>query len=188
MEGLKTESPASTHDGERRRRRRGGRDRNRDSRDSKAVEKLADPGHLAVESAQTTASQEPRTPPPVESDSIARLDVLEVKGESSEPVSPPQSQEFKADAVPTPAEIPESADARQKPVAPTIGGQPGADTGNLSEALQQSGLVMVQTRGDRPIEAAPEPEFKPAKRPRRPPPPEVPMVQVQTRDEQSPAS
>lgn len=189
IEGQRPESPASAHEGERRRRRRGGRDRNRDSRDAKSGERLADPGPLPAESAQSIESQDSRTSPPAESAPIVRLDNTVANGESLQPNSIAQPQEFKVEAEPAPSRMAIDPDSQQKPVAPTIPAQtPSTDTGNLSEALQQSGLVMVQTRGDRPIEAAPEPEFKPAKRPRRPPPPEVPMVQVQTRDEQSPAS
>jgi len=81
-----------------------------------------------------------------------------------------------------------TANAPSSPISSPQAQSEGIDVGRLSEVLEQSGLVMVQTKGDRITEAAPEPEFKPAKRTRRPPPPEVSMVQVQTRDDQSPAS
>jgi len=50
----------------------------------------------------------------------------------------------------------------------------------IEETLKESGLVLVQTRSDIKVETPSEPEFKPAKRERRPPPPSVPMQMVET--------
>jgi len=53
---------------------------------------------------------------------------------------------------------------------------------DIGRALEESGLVMVKTRSDVPVEMPPEPEFKPAKRERRPPPADLnaPMQVVET--------
>ena len=67
---------------------------------------------------------------------------------------------------------------------------PIAKPEEIEQALKSSGLVLVQTRSDVKAELPPEPEFKPTKRERRPPPADlaVPMMQVDTRkDDNSPA-
>lgn len=53
---------------------------------------------------------------------------------------------------------------------------------DVDRALKESGLQLVQTRSDVKFEMPPEPEFKPAKRERRPPPADLnaPMKQVET--------
>jgi hypothetical protein len=53
---------------------------------------------------------------------------------------------------------------------------------DVERALQDSGLVQVQTRSDVKAELPPEPEFQPARRERRPPPSDLstPMQQVET--------
>jgi len=59
---------------------------------------------------------------------------------------------------------------------------PPASAVNIERALSESGLQLVQTRADARVEVAPEPEFVPAKRPRRPPPPDIdqPLQMVET--------
>jgi hypothetical protein len=61
------------------------------------------------------------------------------------------------------------------------------DPAQIERALRDSGLEMVQTRAAGPIELPPDAEFVPAKRERRPPPPDInePLVQVQTTREPS---
>jgi len=61
------------------------------------------------------------------------------------------------------------------------------DPAEIERALRDSGLEMVQTRASGPIELPPDAEFVPAKRERRPPPPDVnePLVQVETAREPS---
>ena len=53
---------------------------------------------------------------------------------------------------------------------------------DIGRALDESGLVMVKTRSNVQAEMPPEPEFKPAKRERRPPPADLnaPMQVVET--------
>jgi hypothetical protein len=48
--------------------------------------------------------------------------------------------------------------------------------------LRESGLELIQTRADTHAAPSPEPEFVPAKRERRAPPPDLaePLVQVET--------
>jgi hypothetical protein len=55
----------------------------------------------------------------------------------------------------------------------------------LERALEESGLQLVQTKADAKVELPPEPEFVPAKRPRRPPPADLgqPLQIVETRKE-----
>ena len=72
--------------------------------------------------------------------------------------------------------------------APTQVAQPAPpashapDPAEIERALKESGLEMVQTRAGVQAEPPPEPEFTPAKRERRPPPPDLdePLVQVET--------
>jgi hypothetical protein len=56
------------------------------------------------------------------------------------------------------------------------------DPAEIDRALRESGLEMIQTRADRQAAPSPEPEFVPAKRERRAPPPDLaePLVQVET--------
>jgi hypothetical protein len=53
---------------------------------------------------------------------------------------------------------------------------------DLERALEQSGLVLVQTKANAPQPAEPEPAFVPARRERRAPPADLntPMQQVET--------
>jgi len=62
---------------------------------------------------------------------------------------------------------------------------PHAFPEDLERALRESGLQLVQTKGGAKIELPPEPEFVPAKRPRRPPPADLgqPLQIVETRKE-----
>lgn len=61
------------------------------------------------------------------------------------------------------------------------------DPAEIERALRESGLELVQTRTAHPAEPTPEAEFVPAKRERRPPPPDInePLVQVETARESS---
>jgi ribonuclease E len=99
------------------------------------------------------------------------------------------------EGLPEPAHAP--VEARERPSAPApVKAAPEAtakapaealpprepDPAEIERALRESGLEMVQTRAARPAESSPEPEFVPAKRERRPPPPDIsePLVQVET--------
>lgn len=79
--------------------------------------------------------------------------------------------------VPAPAAAPT---VRQSAEPPTP-----AEPVAIERVLQDSGLVLVQTRSDVKAEVPSEPEFRPAKRERRPPPQETPMVQVETQHDQN---
>jgi len=76
-----------------------------------------------------------------------------------------------------PQPAPPPAPARHESPAPR---EP--DPAEIERALQASGLELVQTRTSGPIELPPDAEFVPAKRERRPPPPDIdePLVQVET--------
>jgi ribonuclease E len=88
-----------------------------------------------------------------------------------EPVyAPVEAREVQA-AAPAPVKPAREAPAPREP-----------DPAEIERALQDSGLEMVQTRTSGPIELPPDAEFVPAKRERRPPPPDIdePLVQVET--------
>jgi ribonuclease E len=70
-------------------------------------------------------------------------------------------------------------------VAPAPVQAPQASAADLERALEESGLQLVQTKADAKVELPPEPEFVPAKRPRRPPPADLgqPLQIVETRKE-----
>jgi hypothetical protein len=59
---------------------------------------------------------------------------------------------------------------------------PAPDPAEIDRVLRESGLEMIQTRADTQAPPPPEPEFVPAKRERRAPPPDLaePLVQVET--------
>lgn len=82
--------------------------------------------------------------------------------------------------------MPEPAESAPAALPPMAAPRIHADPAPIQQALKDSGLVLVQTRSDVKSEMPPEPEFRPAKRERRPPPPDLPMVQVQTRQDNNP--
>ena len=83
---------------------------------------------------------------------------------------------------------PEYTPASPAPVAPAVSPAARApDPAEIERALRESGLELVQTRSGAMDGSAmePEPKFVPAKRERRPPPPDLdePLVQVETGNE-----
>ena len=86
------------------------------------------------------------------------------------------------EAAPAPAE-PASVEAppasRFSPAHEQV---PQASSADLERALKESGLQLVQTKASAKVELPPEPEFVPAKRPRRPPPADLgqPLQMVET--------
>jgi hypothetical protein len=68
--------------------------------------------------------------------------------------------------------------------------QRSADPAEIERVLRESGLEQVRTRGNSATESVPEPEFVPAKRDRRPAPPDLglPMAQVETTRKEDAAS
>jgi ribonuclease E len=92
--------------------------------------------------------------------------------ESEQPGKPPTAAETPAQYQPAPTQI-----ARPAPPA-----SHAPDPAEIERALKESGLELVQTRPGVQAEPPPEPEFTPAKRERRPPPPDLdePLVQVET--------
>jgi ribonuclease E len=117
------------------------------------------------------------------------------------PASVPAAEEFMAQPAPASAEReqahelvtaakpqPESRPTPPAPVAATVSPAPReADPAEIERALKESGLELVQTRSGATAGSArePEPKFVPAKRERRPPPPDLdePLVQVETGNE-----
>jgi ribonuclease E len=158
-------------DHERKRRRRGGRDRGERG--------------------------ERRGPPPPAPRS-EEIRVAPVSPAAEGPASVPAAQEFMAQPAPTSAEREqahefvtaanpqaESRPISPAPVAAAISPAPREpDPAEIERALKESGLELVQTRSGATAAQTMEPEqaFVPAKRERRPPPPDLdePLVQVET--------
>ncbi|HEX4798594.1 MAG TPA: Rne/Rng family ribonuclease [Burkholderiales bacterium] len=150
---------------ERRRRRRGGRDRGRGER---------------AGNAQGTPRGEEHRPAQSVNDVPAAADIP-----AERPSFPsPALQESERPSGPlTAAETPtqyQPAPTQTEPPVPPAPHVP--DPAEIERALRESGLEMVQTRQGSKAEPPPEPEFTPAKRERRPPPPDLdePLVQVET--------
>ncbi len=79
---------------------------------------------------------------------------------------------------------PEYTSASPAPVAPAVSPAARApDPAEIERALRESGLELIQTRsGTTDASVEQETKFVPAKRERRPPPPDLdePLVQVET--------
>lgn len=73
---------------------------------------------------------------------------------------------------------------------PAMPAAPQVTVADLDRAIRESGLQLVETRGEAKVELPPEPEFVPAKRERRPPPADMsaPLVQVETQKKDVPTS
>jgi len=140
-----------------RRRRRGGRDR-------------GDRGERRDAKGSRDDDQRQRQPrpdaPPSAGPTAAELASLEAATQSA------------PEPAPTPVEAREERSAPLREAPPPR--EP--DPAEIERALRESGLEMVQTRESGPIELPPDAEFVPAKRARRPPPPDIsePLVQVET--------
>ncbi len=111
-----------------------------------------------------------------------------VEAHEAQPAPAPAAERHEAQPAPAPAPAryeaqPAPAPARHEAPAPR---EP--DPAEIERALKESGLEMVQTRSSGPIELPPDAEFVPAKRERRPPPPDIdePLVQVQTARDSEP--
>ena len=115
---------------------------------------------------------------------------------AEKPVSAPAAQDFIAQPAPVPAERVQANEAvmaadlqpESRPIPPAPAAVSPAprepDPAEIERALKESGLELVQTRSGATVAPAMEPEqkFVPAKRERRPPPPDLdePLVQVET--------
>jgi len=97
--------------------------------------------------------------------------------EPEQPSRPVTAAETPAQYQPAPTQI-------EQPAPPA---SHAPDPAEIERALRESGLEMIQTRPGSQPEPPPEPEFVPAKRGRRPPPPDLdePLVQVETGRESS---
>ena len=143
-----------------RRRRRGGHDR-------------GDRGERRDAQGNRNDDQRQRQPrpdaPPSAGPTAAELASLEATTQSAPEVPPAPVEAREAQ--------PASAPRREAPPPPR---EP--DPAEIERALRESGLEMVQTRESGPIELPPDAEFVPARRTRRPPPPDSsePLVQVET--------
>jgi len=110
------------------------------------------------------------------------------------PSSVPAAEQFTAQPIQAPAEREQVHEAlmaanpqpesRPTPPTPMVAAPREPDPAEIERALKESGLELVQTRSGATIGSAMEPEqkFVPAKRERRPPPADLdePLVQVET--------
>ncbi len=157
-------------DRDRKRRRRGGRDRGERG--------------------------ERREPPPSAPRSEENR-VVTGSAPAERPPSAPAAEQFTAQPIQAPAEReqaheiamaaipqPDSTPIVPAPVAAVSPAPREQDPAEIERALKESGLELVQTRSGATVAPAMEPEqnFVPAKRERRPPPPDLdaPLVQVET--------
>ncbi len=157
-------------DRDRKRRRRGGRDRGERG--------------------------ERREPPPSAPRSEENR-VVTGSASAERPPSAPAAEQFTAQPTQAPAERehaheiamaaipqPDSTPIVPAPVAAVSPAPREQDPAEIERALKESGLELVQTRSGATVAPAMEPEqnFVPAKRERRPPPPDLdaPLVQVET--------
>ena len=101
---------------------------------------------------------------------------------------PLPSQEMPAPAFKEPTPEPIAVPAVEKSPVMTPAAQ--VTVADLDRAIRESGLQLVETRGEAKVELPPEPQFVPAKRPRRPAPADMsaPLVQVETQKEDAPTS
>src|SRR6266480_781197 len=154
-------------EGDRKRRRRGGRDRGERG--------------------------ERREPPPSAPRSEENR-VVTGSASAERPPSAPAAEQFTAQPIQASAEREQTHDApmaanpqpesRPTPPGPMAAAPREQDPGEIERALKESGLELVQTRSGATVAPAMEPEqnFVPAKRERRPPPRDLdePLVQVET--------
>ena len=97
-------------------------------------------------------------------------------------VAAPQRLESMGEPVAIEPQAQAAPEVRPAPPPPPV-----ADPAEIDRALRESGLEMIQTRSGSQAAPSPEPEFVPAKRERRAPPPDLaePLVQVETGRESS---
>jgi ribonuclease E len=161
-----------------RRRRRGGRDRGGERRDGQSMR---------------PEDQRPRQPRPDARPAIGPTpaELASLEAATQEHVHAPAQEHVHA---PAQEHVQAPVEAREpQPVTPSapVRHEPPPvrepDPAEIERALRESGLEMVQTRASSPIELPPDAEFVPAKRERRPPPPDIdePLVQVETSREPS---
>ncbi len=219
-ETLRPDGVASNQpEAERRRRRRGGRDRNREGREPRdsnrppqtaegsaagsggthapATEGQSDnvapaPTSEAFTPTVSTSVSIPPQAPQTEISFEAPREIpaavhTPVQEASVQPVREPVRAEAPVTLTIQPAAEEPRAQAEKvaRPEPTPQAPAPKTETVPVESILQSSGLVLVQTRPDVKVELPLEPEFRPAKRERRAPPPETPMVQVQTRPDQN---
>ena len=183
-------------DGERPRRRRGGRDRNREGREPREARPPQAAGSPPATTQEGMRPDAPVVshfpePAPVEPAFEASASMASSRTPVPEPQPAPvvavqQEQPAAAEAPALERQMPEPAESAPAALPPMAAPRIHADPAPIQQALKDSGLVLVQTRSDVKSEMPPEPEFRPAKRERRPPPPDLPMVQVQTRQDNNP--
>ncbi|HET7765256.1 MAG TPA: Rne/Rng family ribonuclease [Burkholderiales bacterium] len=154
-----------------RRRRRGGRDR------GDRGERRDIPGQG---SSNRNDEQRQRQPRPDSRSPVAPTpdELRSLEAATQEPVQAPVAAHEPVQ-VPVETHAPSAAPAPARREPPELR-EP--DPAEIERALRDSGLEMVQTRTSGPIELPPDAEFVPAKRERRPPPPDInePLVQVGT--------
>ena len=143
----------------------------------------AEPAHTQLAAAEQPAAIEPA--PAVVAPASSLPIRVEAQPASASPVrvepNPASASASPVRVEPEPASPPE---VRVKAAPPPVQA-PQVSPADLGRALQESGLQLIQTKPGATLEIPPEPEFVPAKRPRRPPPPDLgqPLQIVETRKE-----
>ncbi len=135
----------------------------------------------AAVSAEVTSTAQAFVPAPqLVTETVAQA-VEQPRYEAPTPVVAEAAPVVTAPVQTAPVHVPETASAPVHVPAP-VAVAPAAPAVDIGRALEESGLVMVKTRSDVKVEMPPEPEFKPAKRERRPPPADLnaPMQVVET--------
>lgn len=171
----------SEGDNERSRRRRG-RDRDRGDRGPRRENSPGAPRSDEHRPTPPAGMEPPQIQPAPAVEPARPVPVAELSPRESMPVMEQPMTAMK----PRPVSPP-------NPPAPARDVQPAersADPAEVERALRESGLEQVRTRGNAATESVPEAEFVPAKRDRRPPPPDlgVPMAQVETTRKEDGAS
>jgi len=160
-------------DHERKRRRRGGRDR------GERGERRGPPPSTPRSEESRVATGSPPAERPAAAPAAEQL--------TAQPIQAPAEREQAHEVVMAEKPQPEYRPVPPAPVAAVSPAPREPDPAEIERALKESGLELVQTRSgataDSPMES--EPKFVPAKRERRPPPADLdePLVQVETGNE-----
>jgi ribonuclease E len=177
------QSQAPQRDGDNeRRRRRHGRGRGGDRNDRRDLPPSSPPA--AGPSPDIPASSRDAVAPTPSLQEAEPLLRDAQRPEPREPSVPPSLAAIPKEPVTTPSSIALAPIAPNPPPAVRV-----PDPAEIERTLKESGLELVQTRPGAPIQVEENiPEFVPAKRERRPPPPDIqePLVQVETARDSSP--
>jgi ribonuclease E len=155
--------------------RRRGRGRDRDRGQGRGPDRPSGPA--AARDEEQRAVQPTRSEAPAEAAPLAMFSSVDTAPPPAEPMRSPSAVEPMRNSSAVEPRVQEQAAPQERPAPP-----PAPDPAEIDRALRESGLELIQTRADTHAAPSPEPEFVPAKRERRAPPPDLaePLVQVET--------